>query len=482
MNNQGDTQPLVDEACSANCPNPNQNLSQNRQSNIQSSYDEIIPSNAPRTQEVSEPVYTSQLAALFITVNVTIGAGILAMPAIMSTAGLVPSLIIQIFFLLAIIVTVIMCTELTVKTNVSSYHQVIQARCHRYVYYYTQATLLMLCFGAAVAFIVVIGDQSDRILSLLYPTEFCNHPWYMNRGVIMTITTFMFIKPLCCAKTVDFLKYGSFLGIASLGFIVYMVINEFVIQGKVAPDVKYFPDHLSDMWSILPVLCLSFQCHLSLVPTVATIKKEEKYTTYKTVSLAMILAALIYNGVSIMAMLTLGSKIQDDLTESYKDKSWILFSTIALVAIKSVVTLPTVFLPARLSILDLLKNHWGWFSRLSEPTQRISVSFVGINLALTLAVYVPSIQIVVDLLGCLSVMFIFFLPALSYLHQIDENRLLKQHAAGMSADAPLQYSLKDKMKIILSYIFIAIGVIMMFAVLDKSIAAIGNRRKHPLLC
>lgn len=167
---------------------------------------DYLPAN--NSGENSETTtYTSQLAALLITVNVTIGAGLLAMPKVMQDSGVITSMIIQIFFVLAIITTCIICTELTVKTGVNSYHRLIQAHCHPYVFQFAQTSILLLTFGAMVAYIVIIGDQSDRLFSSLYGNQFC-HTWYMNRRFIMIAATLFIIKPLCCAKTVDFLKYG----------------------------------------------------------------------------------------------------------------------------------------------------------------------------------------------------------------------------------------------------------------------------------
>lgn len=431
------------------------------------------------TQQV-ETTYTSQLSAFFIIVNVTIGAGILAIPASMNTAGLITSLITQVVFLIAIIVTVIICTELTVKTNVNSFHEIIEKRCHRYLYIYTQISILLISFGAFIAYLVIIGDQSDRLLSLLYKDKFCSNTFYMTRRFVMSMVTFVFIKPLCSAKTVDFLKYGSFVGVSSLGFICFMVIREFIKQGHIADNVQYFPVKFTDIGQILPVFCIAYQCHLSWVPIAATIRKEEKYTSYKTVTIAMIVSAVIYSMVCVFALLTLGNKIEDDLTESYADNDWILKTTIALIAIKSVVTIPALFLPARLSIMEMLKRNSQTYAGWSETAQRLSVTLPSTTLSLTLALSVPSIQTVVNFLGCLAVMFIFTLPGLAYLHQIDENRMLKQQEAGLEADSPLKYSLKDKFKRWLSYFFIVFGIIMMAVVLYKSIASMNGSSKTPL--
>lgn len=161
----------------------------------------------PRSASNQPVKYTSQIAALLIVVNVTVGAGLLAMPYAMQTSGLVTSLIIQLIFLISTVTTCIMCAELTVKTNADSFHQLMKAHCHYYVYQFTQVSILLIVFGVTVAFIVIVGDQADRVFASLYGPTFC-YSWYMNRRFIMSAVTVFIMKPLCSAKTVDFLKYG----------------------------------------------------------------------------------------------------------------------------------------------------------------------------------------------------------------------------------------------------------------------------------
>lgn len=262
---------------------------------------------------------------------------------------------------------------------------------------------------------------------------------------------------------------------------MYVVVSEFIKAGHIAEDVNYLPKDWTDVGFILPVFCLSYQCHLSLVPTVATTRKEEKYTTYFTVTMAMVVATAIYMFVSILAALTFGSKIQSDLTESYPGKSWPILTTIAIVALKCIVTLPPVFLPARLSLVDIVSAKSSRFNELSESAKRISVTYVTLTLALALALFVPDILVAVDILGCLSVMFIFTLPALSYLNLIKSNRLMKQQSEGLSIDVPV-YSMKDKFKRILSHFLIVFGLVMMCLVLYKSVQKIVSNTPSPPLC
>lgn len=267
----------------------------------------------------------------------------------------------------------------------------------------------------------------------------------------------------------------------SLLFVVYVVVSKFVEQGHIAKDVNYAPKHWTDIVGVLPVFCLAYQCHLSWVPVAATVRKEDKYTTYKTISVAMILATIIYVVVCVLAVLTFGSAIQGDLTESYPGKEWPILTTIAIIALKCVVTLPPAFLPARLSITDILTNNFKSFAELSESYKRISVTYVTLTIALVLALVVPDILVAVDILGCLSVMFIFTFPALCYLNLTKENRLMKQRQAGLDETTPI-YSVKDQLKRAISFFLILAGLLMGIAVLYSSIKKILSSETSPPLC
>lgn len=446
--------------------------------------------DAPREQSSSEcdrpepnkpVVYTSQWATLFIIVNVTIGVGLLAMPYAMQMAGIVTSMIVQLIFLSLIVITCIMCIEMTVKTDgVDSYHRLVFSHCHPYVYQGTQVSILLIVFGATVAYIVTVGDQADRLFASLYGPTFCN-TWYMNRRFIMSALTLLAMKPLCSARTVDFLKYGSFLGVVSIGFIFYVVLSEFLKSTRTAPDVNYYPRSWIEISSILPVFCLGYQCHLSLVPTVATIHKRKKPKAFVTASIAMIISMIIYSSISILAVLTFGSAIESDLTESYPGKDWPILVTIGVVGVKCILTLPAAYLPARLSLIDILTNNFARFAQLSEPIRRIGVTVLFLDSALMMALYVPNILVAVNILGCFAVMFIFNLPGLAYLNFVKQNRLDKQRAEGLDDQTPI-YTAKDKMKRVTSFFMIIFGTLMTVVVLYKSIEEMLHSTSSPPLC
>lgn len=179
----------------------NQNFSFDAQSSLQ-----LYWQNDEDDSNKSE-VYTSQVATLFILVNVTLGIGLLAMPYAMQEAGLVTSTIASLVFLILVVATCIISVELTVKSNVKSYHEMIRVNCNPLVYQITQFSILIVVFGTVIAYIVTIGDQSDRLFATLYGDDFCKF-WYLSRGFVMTVSTLFLMTPLCCLKTVDSFKYA----------------------------------------------------------------------------------------------------------------------------------------------------------------------------------------------------------------------------------------------------------------------------------
>lgn len=475
-NTDGQEDDLISDATACHDGQPDHQIERQNDADISSS------SSSQQNSNPAKPVYTSQVATLFIIINVTIGAGLLAMPFAMQTAGIITSMIFQLIFLSLIVITCIMCIELTVKGEVRSYHEIVQKYCHPFLYQLTQVSIFLITFGVAVAFIVTIGDQSDRVFNSTHGNDFC-HTWYMNRRFIMAFVTLVIIKPLCSARTVDFLKYASFLGLIAIGFICSVVTSNFVSATEISSTVNYKPKFWSDIAFILPVYCLAYQCHLSLVPTVATIRKQDKPKAFITSSIAMVVSMIIYSAISIMAVLTYGATIQKDLTESFDGKGAATLATIAIVGLKCALTLPAAYLPARLSLVDILTNNWARFAAFSEPVKRIGVTLVFLDVSLVLAIYVPDILVVVNLLGCLAVMFIFPIPGLAYISLVRQNRREKQQAKGLGAEEALKFTARDKMKLGASYFMIVFGVLMTGVVLYKSVdEMLANNSPSPSLC
>lgn len=235
------------------------------------------------------------------------------------------------------------------------------------------------------------------------------------------------------------------------------------------------------MTSILPIICFGYACHLSLVPTIATIRKSDKPKAFITVTTMLIICTIVYLTISIVAVLEFGSKIKPDLIESLPGNSCTTLATITLVGFKCILTSPAALLPARMTLIEILTQFCRKFADLCEPAKRISVTVMTLGLALVLALLVPNMTVAINLLGTISVLFVFDLPALAYLNMVKQNRINKQHLAGLSTDKPL-YGTKDQFKRLVSYLMLVVGFILAAIILYRSCCDLINKSQNEPLC
>ena len=72
-------------------------------------------------------------------------------------------------------------------------------------------------------FLCLTGDQWDRYFFSFDPL-FC-HYWYKRRTFTIAVSSFCLILPLCFSKRIDFLKYVSAFGVATIVYINFLQVR-----------------------------------------------------------------------------------------------------------------------------------------------------------------------------------------------------------------------------------------------------------------
>lgn len=429
-------------------------------------------SQAVSSSDTPDEKTTSQWSALFLAINVTIGAGLLAMPNSFQTAGLITSLIAQFLILIFVIGTCIITTQLVAITGAKSYHQLVEIYCNRAMYRICNTSILLVSFGASIAFIVIVGDQFDRVFATINGPYFC-HEWYMNRKFTMVITTVVAIGPMCYSRTVDFLKYASSIGVLSLLFITYLVLSS--LPKDKAVGMNLYPTRWTDFFLVFPVLCFAYQCHLSWVPVAAALPRSDRVRSCITISAAMIISAILYTIISTTVLFSFGATIEPDFMENYKGRRAIIIAALLILALKCVLTYPLIMFPARIALNDILCDYSQKISSFAEPMRRSAIATFWILSSLLLALFMPNILIAVDILGCLSSAFVFIFPGACLLQAVYRDFQNRDQQC---------LSASDKLKIIMSCFFILFGTFLAGLILATSMEKImypqANGSAEPL--
>jgi sodium-coupled neutral amino acid transporter 7/8 len=130
---------------------------------------------------------------------------------------------------------------------------------------FTSVCVVVYTFGTTITFLIIIGDQFDRLLASVYGHTFC-HFWYMNRDFTMTASSVLFILPFCYSKKIDFLRVPSAVGVFAIIYIVGLIAYEKVYGNFVPGEIKTSPSAWTDVFLVVPDICFGYQCHVSVIP------------------------------------------------------------------------------------------------------------------------------------------------------------------------------------------------------------------------
>lgn len=167
---------------------------------------------------------------------------------------------------------------------------------------------------------------------------------------------------------------------------------------------------------------------MTAIPTYACMKDRNlcKFTLCTVIS--MLICYGTYSIVGYFGYITFGSgNVPSDILQGYTDKSIVVTVAIIAIAIKNFTTYPIVLYCGRDALLGIFN------ASLHRIGLRVIVTMIWFILSLVIAILVPDISPVINLLGSLSAMFIFVLPGICLLQSVflrdpelylNKNRLL----------------------------------------------------------
>ncbi|XP_012503310.1 PREDICTED: putative sodium-coupled neutral amino acid transporter 7 isoform X2 [Propithecus coquereli] len=244
---------------------------------------------------------TSTLGAVFIVVNACLGAGLLNFPAAFSTAGGVAAgIALQMGMLIFIISGLVILAYCSQASNERTYQEVVWAVCGKLTGVLCEVTIAIYTFGTCIAFLIIIGDQQDKIIAVMAkePEGASGSPWYTDRKFTISLTAFLFILPLSIPREIGFQKYASFLSVVGTWYVTAIIIIKYIWPDKeMTPgDILTRPASWMAVFNAMPTICFGFQCHVSSVPVFNSMQRPEVKTWGGVVTAAMVIALAVYMG------------------------------------------------------------------------------------------------------------------------------------------------------------------------------------------
>nr|XP_014354445.1 PREDICTED: putative sodium-coupled neutral amino acid transporter 7 [Latimeria chalumnae] len=154
---------------------------------------------------------TSAFRSVFIMVNAALGAGLLNFPAAFNTAGGVAAEItVQMCLLVFIISGLVVLAYFSQVSNEGTYQEVVRVTFGRVIGVLCKTTITVYTFGTCVAFLLIIGDQLDKLIAAMVyePKAAVSSHWYTDPKFTISLTSILAILPLSIPKEIGFQKYA----------------------------------------------------------------------------------------------------------------------------------------------------------------------------------------------------------------------------------------------------------------------------------
>ncbi|XP_075647264.1 amino acid transporter AVT6A-like [Castanea sativa] len=308
--------------------------------------------------------------AVFNLSTTVVGAGIMALPAIMKQLGLIPGLIMIALGAALTESSIEMILRFSRASKSATYSGLVSD-----AFGGPGRTLLQLCIvvnnlGMLVVYMIIIGDVlsgtwSDGVQHSGVVEEWFGQHWWTTRSSLLLLTTLFVFAPLISFKRVDSLRYTSALSVGlaivfvaiTAGVAVVKLIDGSIEMPRLMPELA---DQASfwKLFTTIPVLVTAYICHHNIHPIENELKDPSQMKSIVRMSLA--LCSSVYIATSFFGFLLFGDQTLDDVLTNFDGDLGIPYSSLlddvvrVSYGIHLMLVFPIVFFSLRLNLDGLL--------------------------------------------------------------------------------------------------------------------------------
>ncbi|KAJ0403581.1 hypothetical protein P43SY_009029 [Pythium insidiosum] len=371
--------------------------------------------------------------SVFNLAGATLGAGALSLPYAVAVSGIgfaVAQLLLAAFLTVYTIRLLIRAEDIT---KLKSYEDLalycfgkkVGGDAAYSVAIFVELNILIFCFGIAVAYLVTLGDIVTPLSELVFGAQSV----LAQRWVLMSIACVTIMLPLSLLKDISSLQFSSILGVLSIIFLVFAVCLRSIMLASASglPEGIDWTINLRrgpDFMLSVPIVMFAFTCQVNVFSIYTELQRPCIRRMNKVVDRATLISVAIYLVIGVVAYLAFGPSLVDPknkgniLLSFPLDDTWIAISRAAITFTVSV-AFPLNIFPCRFTI-DMM-----FFAYSQDSLARhVAVTAGLVFLALLLAIFCPSINVVFGIIGgTCSTVVCFCLPA-AFILKLEDGPLL----------------------------------------------------------
>ncbi|XP_061200071.1 solute carrier family 38 member 8 isoform X1 [Neopsephotus bourkii] len=371
------------------------------------------------------PAGLSSAGAVCILLKSALGAGLLSFPwAFGRAGGAVPALLVELGSLIFLVSGLAVLGYAAALSAQPTYQGVVRAVCGAAVGKLCEVCFLLNLFMISVALLRVVGDQLEKLCDSLYPNGTLSGaplspPWYADQRFTLSALCVFVIFPLSVPKEIGFQKYSSILGTLAACYLTLVIILKYHLQAESLASPEPSQPSRASSWasifSVIPTICFGFQCHEACVAIYSSMRNQS-FSHWIAVSvISMLICLLIYSLTGLYGYLTFGEAVAPDVLMSYPGNDPVVIVARLLFGVSIITIYPIVVLLGRSVVRDVWvtpKHGAMAVAEAQEQRSRVALTVTWMATTLTIAIFVPDIGKVIELIGGISAFFIFIFPGL----------------------------------------------------------------------
>ncbi|XP_009948609.1 PREDICTED: putative sodium-coupled neutral amino acid transporter 8, partial [Leptosomus discolor] len=305
-----------------------------------------------------------------------------------------------------------------------TYQGVVRVVCGVAVGKLCEVCFLLNLFMISVALLRVMGDQLEKLCDSLYLNGTLSGaplppPWYVDQRFTLPALCVLVIFPLSVPREIGFQKYSSILGTLAACYLTLAIVLKYYLQAESLGSPEPLEPSRASSWasvfSVIPTICFGFQCHEACVAIYSSMRNQS-FSHWVAVSvLSMLICLLIYSLTGLYGYLTFGEAVASDVLMSYPGNDPVVIVARLLFGISIVTIYPIVVLLGRSVVRDMWatpKRGATAVPEAHEQRSRVVLTVAWMAATLAIALFVPDIGKVIELIGGISAFFIFIFPGL----------------------------------------------------------------------
>eukprot|EP01084_Bolivina_argentea_P019280 35867_1 len=375
------------------------------------------------------------LSSFVILCNTAIGAGLLGLPEAISNTGYYLGGIFLLFFGLTALFGLHISVTVANTFPTTSYHVIRHSISKNMIHCSWVLPILVdvcvgaMCYGACCAYLIVIGDLMDDVLSKSINDA---HIKIDSRIISMLIFFAIFVVPTMHLKTMYALRFTSSIALicyiyTAISVTIYATVDiseacasyediedchgGYIATPKSKTEILLF-------FQAAPVMIFAYTCHQNTFVMSNELQNNNSRRLNITILLTVIFCFIMYCVVGFGGYFTYGSNSPNNILTAYPDSIVVVVNKIAL-AVAMSFSYPLYGHPTRDSLASIFFGVAE--AKILPKNQYYGISYFILFSTLIIAMITNDLGLVIGLIGSTgSTIVSFILPALFYLYLNDD--------------------------------------------------------------